>query len=61
MANMQWSGLKQNNESTELEEDGIKVSTNIIDTPGFGDNLNNDEKWVFFDFYILTNMCLQFW
>lgn len=29
----------------ELEERGFKVKLNIIDTPGFGDNVNNKESW----------------
>lgn len=29
----------------ELEEKGFKVRLNIIDTPGFGDNVNNKESW----------------
>jgi len=27
-----------------VEEKGVKLRLTIIDTPGFGDNLNND-KW----------------
>lgn len=29
----------------ELEEKGFKVRLNIIDTPGFGDNVNNRDAW----------------
>lgn len=29
----------------ELEEKGFKVRLNIVDTPGFGDNVNNKESW----------------
>lgn len=29
----------------ELEEKGFKVRLNIIDTPGFGDNVNNKDSW----------------
>jgi len=29
----------------ELEEKNFKVRLNIIDTPGFGDNVNNREAW----------------
>ena len=28
----------------ELEEDGVKVLLTFIDTPGFGDNLNREDK-----------------
>jgi len=30
--------------TVDLEEDGIKLQLTIIDTPGFGDNINN-ERW----------------
>lgn len=29
----------------ELEEKGFKLRLNIIDTPGFGDNVNNSNAW----------------
>ncbi|GBL48422.1 Cell division control protein 3 [Candidozyma auris] len=29
----------------EIEEDGVKLTLNIITTPGFGDSLNNTEAW----------------
>ncbi|CAK9438655.1 uncharacterized protein LODBEIA_P28790 [Lodderomyces beijingensis] len=29
-----------------LEEKGFKIRLNIIDTPGFGNNVNNHESWV---------------
>ena len=28
----------------EIEEGGIKVKLTVVDTPGFGDQINND-KW----------------
>lgn len=28
-----------------IEEDGVKLSLNIITTPGFGDSLNNSDSW----------------
>jgi cell division control protein 11 len=27
---------------TELEEDGIRIALTVVDTPGFGDNINNE-------------------
>lgn len=30
----------------ELEEKGFKVRLNIVDTPGFGDNVNNKDAWL---------------
>ncbi|CAO3609506.1 unnamed protein product [Cunninghamella blakesleeana] len=29
--------------SVELEEDGIRISLTIVDTPGFGDNIDNEK------------------
>ena len=29
--------------SCELEEDGLKINLTVIDTPGFGDNIDNDQ------------------
>jgi len=26
----------------ELEEDGIRIALTVVDTPGFGDNINNE-------------------
>ncbi|KAJ7594452.1 GTP binding protein [Mycena floridula] len=28
--------------TVELEEDGVRISLNIVDTPGFGDNIDNE-------------------
>ena len=30
----------------ELEEDGIRIALTVVDTPGFGDNINNEAAWV---------------
>jgi cell division control protein 12 len=30
----------------EVEEKGFQMKLNIIDTPGFGDYMNNDNCWV---------------
>lgn len=31
----------------ELEEDGVRISLTIVDTPGFGDNIDNEFTYVF--------------
>jgi len=31
--------------TTNLEENGIKLKLNVIDTPGFGDFVNNETSW----------------
>ncbi|KAI8799349.1 Septin-type guanine nucleotide-binding (G) domain-containing protein [Cladochytrium replicatum] len=31
--------------TVEMEEDGVKLSLTIIDTPGFGDNINNEASF----------------
>lgn len=30
----------------ELEEDGVRIALTIVDTPGFGDNIDNDHAYV---------------
>ncbi|KAK9471146.1 Septin-domain-containing protein [Dipodascopsis tothii] len=35
-------GIKIKPVSVELEEDGARVSLTVVDTPGFGDNLDNE-------------------
>jgi len=27
---------------SELEEDGVRIALTIVDTPGFGDNIDNE-------------------
>lgn len=31
--------------SMEIEEKGVRLRLTIIDTPGFGDNINGEESW----------------
>ena len=33
-------------ESPELEEDGVRIALTIVDTPGFGDNIDNEFAYV---------------
>lgn len=32
--------------STVIEENGVKLKLTVTDTPGFGDQINNDKWWV---------------
>jgi cell division control protein 11 len=32
----------------ELEEDGVRIALTIVDTPGFGDNIDNEFAYVVF-------------
>ena len=34
--------------NVELEEDGVRIALTIVDTPGFGDSIDNDDWWVAF-------------
>ena len=31
----------------ELEEDGVRIALTIVDTPGFGDNIDNEFAYAF--------------
>ncbi|KAF9166418.1 hypothetical protein DFQ27_004126 [Actinomortierella ambigua] len=31
--------------STDIEENGVRLRLNVVDTPGFGDFINNEESW----------------
>ncbi|SAM84443.1 probable cell division control protein CDC3 [Ustilago bromivora] len=31
--------------SSDIEENGVRLRLNVVDTPGFGDYINNDESW----------------
>ena len=31
---------------SELEEDGVRIALTIVDTPGFGDNIDNEFAYV---------------
>lgn len=30
----------------ELEEDGVRIALTIVDTPGFGENIDNEDAYV---------------
>ncbi|SNX85256.1 probable cell division control protein CDC3 [Melanopsichium pennsylvanicum] len=31
--------------SSDIDENGVRLRLNVVDTPGFGDYINNDESW----------------
>ena len=31
----------------ELEEDGIRIALTVVDTPGFGDSIDNEDGYDF--------------
>ena len=33
---------RPHNHPAELEEDGVRISLTIVDTPGFGDQIDNE-------------------
>ena len=43
----------------ELDEDGVRIALTIVDTPGFGDNIDNEFAYVSFshlDAMMLTRL-----
>lgn len=37
--------IEINSITSEIEENGVKLKLTVVDTPGFGDFVNNDESW----------------
>ncbi len=35
-----------------IEEGGVKMKLTVVDTPGFGDQINNENWWVLCDFSV---------
>ncbi|CAG8792572.1 6485_t:CDS:2, partial [Acaulospora morrowiae] len=35
-------GIRIKPVTVELEEDGVRIALTIVDTPGFGDNIDNE-------------------
>ncbi len=31
--------------STDIEENGVRLKLNVVDTPGFGDFINNEDRY----------------
>ena len=40
----------------ELDEEGTRISLTIVDTPGFGDQVDNEARWVPFFFLFLLRL-----
>ena len=40
------STLNIETSACEIEERGVKLKLTVVDTPGFGDGINNSEWWV---------------
>lgn len=32
--------------NTDIEENGVRLKLNVVDTPGFGDFINNEDRYV---------------
>ena len=49
------------NSSSELEEDGVRIALTIVDTPGFGDNIDNEFALVssLFRYHLPSNKICQ--
>jgi septin 7 len=45
---------------TDIEENGVRLRLTVVDTPGFGDFVNNDERYVSSCFgrqYLISSLC----
>ena len=40
----------------ELEEDGVRIALTIVDTPGFGDNIDNEFAYVRPILYVILRL-----
>lgn len=45
--------LQDTNLVLELEEDGVRIALTIVDTPGFGDNIDNEFALVLLSLYFI--------
>lgn len=43
--------------TADIEENGVKLKLTVVDTPGFGDFVNNEERYVMLSF-ACTHICV---
>ncbi|KAJ2001184.1 Cell division control protein 3 [Coemansia sp. RSA 2322] len=39
------AGVEITSVSADIQENGVKLRLNVVDTPGFGDSINNEDAW----------------
>ncbi|KAJ2889817.1 Cell division control protein 3, partial [Coemansia aciculifera] len=39
------SGVEITSVSADIQENGVRLRLSVVDTPGFGDSINNEEAW----------------
>ncbi|ORX70716.1 Septin [Linderina pennispora] len=39
------NGVEISSVTADIQENGIKLKLSVVDTPGFGDSINNEESW----------------
>ena len=44
-----------------IVENGVKLRLNIVDTPGFGDQVNNENWYVLLNFFFLLFPPFSWW
>lgn len=48
--------------TVEIEERGVKLRLTIVDTPGYGDGMDNKDRFVLHSFCkVLTTACTAVW
>lgn len=41
--------------SADIEENGVRLRLNVVDTPGFGDFVNNEDRYI----YLIPALCVN--
>jgi septin family protein len=54
--NTSWPALPPKMTTPELEEDGVRIALTIVDTPGFGDNIDNEFAYVVFKLHTQSHI-----